>query len=245
MAQTAMRNPKQPVAPPIYRQPPVPGVLQRQTVSGQQSQAGQPTRQPAAPPVYRPQPAAKTAQPKMANPVQQNPKQASAPPVYRPQPTPRVLQTKSFQTRSAAPAQKQSLPGNRVVSTTVQRMSVRAVATASTLSGPTATKHVEPAATQQARANAEYGSRTFVLTAAAITDVVDANNHNFVEANGIASARFNFNAMVPVSVYMKTPPDLGAGHVANRTVDNTATNCQIGVEKKGDDTIKVTHFKVA
>lgn len=128
----------------------------------------------------------------------------------------------------------------------VQRMKVRNAPKASTLSGPTAAKHVEAnAATQAARAEAEYGSRTFVTNASLITNAVDADGHNFTEASNVASDRYDFNATVKVSVYMKTPPNFGAGQPVVKTIDNEDKPCEIGVQKKGDDTIKVTHFKLA
>ena len=151
-----------------------------------------------------------------------------------PQHLQRVGQQPTAQTASA-------LPEDGVL----QRMSIRNTPTVSTLSAATQSKHVEPAATQQARADSEYGSRTFVTQAADITAVVDANTHNFTEANGTKSARFDFNANVPISVYMKTPPNLGAGQPSVQTINNVVTNCEIGVVKTGTDQIQVTHFKMA
>lgn len=72
----------QPVAPPVYRPQPVPRVLQRKTIRGQQPHAGQRPRQPVAPPVYRPV-AKKIVQPKMV--ATQTHKPPKAPPVYRPE----------------------------------------------------------------------------------------------------------------------------------------------------------------
>lgn len=130
--------------------------------------------------------------------------------------------------------------------TIVQKMKVRGTDTNSVLSGATNTKHVEPTATQATRARDEYGSRTFVPSANNITSVVDANAHDFTEANGERSERFNFTANVDgVSVYMKTPPNLGAGQPVNQTVDDATTSCEIGVVKNGEDQLQVTHFKTA
>jgi hypothetical protein len=126
----------------------------------------------------------------------------------------------------------------------IQKMTVGNAAKTSTLSAATNLKHVEPAGTQQSRADAEYGSRTFVTNAGDITGVVDANAHNF-ESNGQRSARFDFNANVPISQYMKTPPNLGAGQPSVQTINNQQTECEIGVVKTGDDQIQVTHFKKA
>jgi hypothetical protein len=155
---------------------------------------------------------------------------------------PGVSQTSQFAT---APARDRALLQQGLEPGVAQRMTIRTHAAASNLSIDTATKHVEPAATQAGRAAAEYGSRTFVTDAANITAVVDLDNHNFTEAANSRSARRDFNAMVPISVYMKTPPDLGAGHPVNQTVNNAATDCEIGAVKTGADQIQVTHFKMA
>jgi Domain of unknown function (DUF4157) len=128
---------------------------------------------------------------------------------------------------------------------TIHRMKIRNTPTPSTLSTATQSKHVEAATNQQARADAEYGSRTFVTSATAITSVVDTNTNNFTEPINTKSPRFDFNASVPISQYMKTPPDLGAGKPSVQTINNVATNCEIGVVKTGTDQIQVTHFKMA
>jgi hypothetical protein len=102
---------KMPVEPPVYRPQPVPRVLQRKAVSGQQQPRAVQPRQPVAPPIFRPA-AKKIVQPKLA--TTRAPKLPVAPPVYRPQPTPAVLQKKDFPSVvSALGHQQRTMPHNR------------------------------------------------------------------------------------------------------------------------------------
>ncbi len=92
---------RHPVAPPIYRPPPQPKVLQAKSVHVQrQPPTAQLRRTPPAPPVYRPQQVPKMLQRKTAGATSQTPAVQTrptpkAPPVYRPQPLPGVLQPKA------------------------------------------------------------------------------------------------------------------------------------------------------
>jgi hypothetical protein len=130
----------------------------------------------------------------------------------------------------------------------LQRMSIRGVDTASSVSGTTRTKHVVAAADQAARAAAEFGSTTFVTSEAVLTDAVDADDHDFTEAAAAKSARFDLAATVEVSRYDKTePPPAGfaRGKPVSKTIDDADTACEIGVVKTGADAISITHFKTA
>lgn len=53
---------KRPVAPPVYRPPKAPAVLQRMMATGRPSLPSHMSRQPVAPPVYRPQPVPRVLQ---------------------------------------------------------------------------------------------------------------------------------------------------------------------------------------
>jgi hypothetical protein len=140
--------------------------------------------------------------------------------------------------------QKKNMQNSARTNGIVQKMTVRNGIVNSVLSPTTQVKHVEPTATQNARATNEYGSRTFVTNSADITGIVDADAHNFTEALGVKSdPRFDFQANVTVSQYMKTPPNLGAGQPVVQTINNAQTMCEIGVIKNGVDAIQVTHFK--
>ncbi|HEX7842138.1 MAG TPA: DUF4157 domain-containing protein [Kofleriaceae bacterium] len=134
-----------------------------------------------------------------------------------------------------------SAVAQRATSQPVQRMKIRTTKKASVLSGATNSKHVVATENQEAAAKAAYAHSTFVTSADAITSVVDANDHNFTEENGAASARFDFDASVVVSLWNKTG---GQGSdTVERKIDNKATTCEIGVKKTGDDKVQVTHFK--
>jgi hypothetical protein len=125
-------------------------------------------------------------------------------------------------------------------------MSVRGAHKASEVSSTTRNKHVVALGDQAATAQAGYGSSTFVTSTADLTDAVDANAHDFIGANGVASARFDFEASVKIYLYDKTeapPAGFAKGKPVSKTIDGVATTCEIGVKKTGDDKIQVTHFK--
>jgi hypothetical protein len=236
------------------------------TKRAHQSQASQ--SQPSAPPVYRPTPLVQLKPHERALPVyarlsgalapattappassMQRKQTTGAPPVYRPSPVaaalPAVYAAKvpsALQGKVAAIAP----PIYRPVVAAVQPMSVRGTVTAAVVSGPTRTKHVVPTVSQAVTAVANYGDSTFVASDADLTAAVDGNAHNFLEANGVASARYNFNAMVTIYQFEKRPPfpaGLAKTQPVDQTINGVATNCEIGVVKGGDDAIKVTHFK--
>lgn len=135
-----------------------------------------------------------------------------------------------------------SAVAQRATSQPVQRMKIRTTNKASVLSGATNSKHVMAADDQEAAARADYTSSTFVTSANAITGVVDANDHNFTEANGVVSDRFDFEANVVISFWSKTEGP-GRNKPVERTINNQATNCEIGVKKTGDDKVQVTHLQ--
>jgi hypothetical protein len=128
----------------------------------------------------------------------------------------------------------------------LQAMAIRGGASPSVVSGTTHTKHVKATGDQAAAAAGNFGSTTFVTSDAALTSAVDAHAHDFTEAAGKASARFDFNADVAISQYSKTeaPPDgFAKGKPVTKDIDNAVHSCEIGATKGGDDKIKVTHFK--
>src|SRR5262249_30441299 len=77
----------------------------------------------------------------------------------------------------------QRTAGNQAVGRMLGRMSVRTAPTPAIVSGETRTKHVVAEADQEAEAKAGYGSRTFVTTEKALTDVIDADPFDFSEAS--------------------------------------------------------------
>jgi len=121
-------------------------------------------------------------------------------------------------------------------------MKIRGSDTAAVVSGTTHDKHVVAANAQQAAAVGAYLHSTFVVSDAALTDAVNANNHDFNEGNGVKSARFDFDANIAISQYDKTEGP-GQDKPVSKTIDNNATLCEIGVVKTGDDRIQVTHFR--
>jgi hypothetical protein len=128
----------------------------------------------------------------------------------------------------------------------VQRMTKRGGVAASVMQADKIAKHVVATAGQQAHANATFGNVTMVTNAAAVTGVVDADAHNFIEAPAVRSDRHDIQANVAgVSVYEKSPHFPGEGSPSACTVNNQNTLCEIGVVKKGDDTVSVTHFQSA
>ncbi len=89
------------MAPPVYRPQPVPRVLQRKVIAGQQpNRSAMPPRAIAPPRVLRPQ-ASNSIQPKT---VLQQRKPPVAPPAYRPQP--KTINLKQSQTRPLAQTKK-------------------------------------------------------------------------------------------------------------------------------------------
>jgi hypothetical protein len=126
----------------------------------------------------------------------------------------------------------------------LQRMTKRGGAAASVVQGDKVAKHVVAAVGQQAHADALFGDVTMVTNQAAITGVVDADAHNFLELAPARSARHDIQANVAgVSVYEKSPHFPGEGSPSACSVNNKNTLCEIGVVKKGDDTVSVTHFQ--
>lgn len=123
----------------------------------------------------------------------------------------------------------------------VQRMKVRGTTQASEMSGDKLAKHVVASGDQAAAAKAAYADSTFVTSAAAITSVVDGNDHNFTEENGAASARFDFDANVTITMWRKTD-GVGVEKPVAKHIDNASTLCEIGVKKNGVDKLQVTHF---
>lgn len=123
----------------------------------------------------------------------------------------------------------------------VQRMKVREVPEAAELHPDTRKKHVVPADEQAEKARAAYTSSTFVTSVDVITDVVNSNDHNFVENTGQASDRFDFEANVNIYQWNKTE-GVGKGKPVEKVIDNASTPCEIGVKKNGVDKLQVTHF---
>ena len=125
-------------------------------------------------------------------------------------------------------------------------MAIRGTKTTPVVAPETRTKHVAPVSAQAAAAEAGYGHRTFVTDEKVLVDAVNANGHDFPEADGVPSARVDINADVPIYQYEKTnPPPAGfaKGQPVTKTIDGVKTTCEIGVTKTGDDRIKIMHFK--
>ena len=130
---------------------------------------------------------------------------------------------------------------------TIRRMTVGGAPAATSVSGTTHAKHVMAEAGQAAAAAAGYGSRTFVTDDATLIAAVNADATDFA-AGPARSARVDVNAMVPIYQYDKTnapPAGLAAGQPVARTINNVATNCEIGAVKTGAGDISITHFKRA
>lgn len=130
----------------------------------------------------------------------------------------------------------------------IQKMKIRGTDQPSEVSSTTKNKHVVAVGDQATKAEEAYGSSTFVTSEAILTSAVNANAHNFTEAANAKSARFDFEANVPIYQWDKTgpraiPERFAKGEPVSKTIDGQNTTCEIGVVKGGDDKIKVTHFK--
>lgn len=128
----------------------------------------------------------------------------------------------------------------RATSQSVQRMKVGGNAVAATLSSETRKKHVVAVSDQAAKAQAEYLSTTFVASEADITQVVDADTHDFASSSE-RSDQVTINGNVKVYLWKKQVP--GKGNAATLEVNGVDTQCEIGVVKTGDNKVQVVHFK--
>ena len=146
--------------------------------------------------------------------------------------------------QSAAAAQRKP-DGDKEV---VQQMRVRGAAAVppSQVKGVTHNKHVVAGAIPQAAAaTANYGDTTFVAADNLLTAPVDADNHNFLQANLVRSPRLDINANVVIDQWDKPGGAIGMAPStpAEQTIFATATLCEIGVVKTGADRISIEHFK--
>jgi len=141
----------------------------------------------------------------------------------------------------------QQSAGNHAVGRVLQRMSVRSTKSKAVVSSDTRKKHVCAVDAQEAEARGGFGPRTFVASESILTNAVDQDDHDFTEAATTPSARFDFQANIPVHQFEKTegpPAGWAKGKPVNKTCDGEEKACEIGAIKGGDDIIKVTHFKM-
>jgi hypothetical protein len=149
---------------------------------------------------------------------------------------------------SRRPSDKENLVKMPLTSLSIQAMKIRGTDQASQVSTITHNKHVVNIGDQAAKAESGFGSSTFVTSDDILTSAVNTNTHDFAELAIQKSARFDFEANVPIYQWDKTgtkaiPEKFGKGEPVSKTINGHDTNCEIGVVKGGDDIIKVTHFK--
>jgi hypothetical protein len=124
----------------------------------------------------------------------------------------------------------------------VQQMKIGGQKVNSELSGDTLSKHVAPVQNQEAIATERYQGSTFVTSAADITNVVDADPHDFPDSSK-RSDQVTIRANVKVYVWKKAAGP-GKGNPAALEVEHgETTECEIGVVKTGDNRVQVVHFK--
>ena len=132
------------------------------------------------------------------------------------------------------------------VQKSLQRMKIRTVDKASEVIAATHNKHVMGIEGQAADAKAGYGPRTYITSDAILTNIVDANPHNFTDGNGVKSARKLITEDVAIYQYEKDedpPAGWAKDKPVTRTVNGESKPCEIGVTKGGDEKLKIDHFR--